>query len=113
MAKIIKIPSVFVHESKVVGVSRHNDDGSSRQEIIQAEVEEGDPLYLEAEPDNPHDPQAVKVLSKRHHQIGYLKRTLAVEVKPALDHKTEVIARATWVNGEEIKGVGIRIELVS
>ena len=40
MAKIIKIPSVFVYDSKVVGVSKDNSDGTSRQEIIKQEVEE-------------------------------------------------------------------------
>ena len=113
MAKIIKIPSVFVYDSKVVGVTRENDDGTLRQQIIRQEVAEEDPLYLEAEPDNPYDPNAIKVLSKDKNQIGYLKRELAEKVRPAIDNQTEIHAKASWVNGEEIIGVGIRIELVS
>ena len=50
MAKIIKIPSVFIYDSKVVGVSQDNDDGTSRQEIIRTEVKEEDVLQLEQEP---------------------------------------------------------------
>ena len=113
MAKIIKIPSVFVYETKVVGVSKENADGSSRQDIIKVEVEEGDQLSLHAEPDNPYDPNAVQVLSKYGKQIGYLKKEMAEKVKPALDNETEIHVTTKWVNGEKMLGVGLRIELVS
>ncbi|WP_420318477.1 HIRAN domain-containing protein [Ekhidna sp.] len=113
MAKIIKIPSVFVYETKVVGVSKDNADGSSRQEIIRREVEEDDKLKVEAEPDNLYDPNAVKVLSKFGHQIGYLNKEMAETIKPVLDNQTEIHVTAKWVNGEKMLGVGLRIELVS
>lgn len=113
MAKIIKIPSVFVYDSKVVGVSKVNDDGSSRQEIIKREVLEEDHLMLKGEPDNAYDSNAVMVLSKFGNQIGYLKKELAEKVKPALENETEIHVRASWVNGEKMMGVGLRIELVS
>ena len=113
MAKIIKIPSVFVYETKVVGVSKQNADGSSRQEIIRREVQEEDKLQLEAEPSNPYDHNAVKVLSSKANQIGYLSKEMAEKVKPALDNQTEIHVTARWVNGEKMVGVGLRIELVS
>ncbi|MEP1097010.1 MAG: HIRAN domain-containing protein [Cyclobacteriaceae bacterium] len=113
MAKIIKIPSVFVYDSKVVGVSQLNEDGSSRQHIIKREVEEEDGLSLELEPTNVHDRNAVKVLSKFGNQIGYLNRELAEKVHPAIENDTEIHVKATWVNGDKMLGVGIRIELVS
>ena len=113
MAKIIKIPSVFVYETKVVGVSKENGDGTSRQEYIKQEVREDDQLSLEAEPTNPYDANAVKVLSKEGHQIGYLSKDMAEKVKPALDNQTEIHVTAKWVNGEKMLGVGLRIELVS
>lgn len=113
MAKIIKIPSVFVYETKVVGVSKKNENGTSRQEIIKKEVAEGDKLRLEAEPLNPYDPNAIKVLSKGRNQIGYLNKALAEKVKPALVNETEIHVTVKWVNGEEMLGVGLRIELVS
>lgn len=113
MAKIISIPSAFVYESKVVGVSHTNADGTSRQAIIKKEVAEDDDLYLELEPDNEFDPNAVKVLSKNKNQIGYLKSDLAEKVKPAIINQTHINAKALWVNGEKMIGVGIRIELVS
>lgn len=113
MAKIIKIPSVFLYETKVVGVSMVNANGSSRQEIIKSEVLENDKLSLEAEPDNMHDINAIKVLSKSGNQIGYLNKEMAEKVKPALEHGTEMHITASWVNGEKMLGVGLRIELVS
>ena len=113
MAKIIKIPSVFVYETKVVGVSKENEDGSSRQEIIKGEVDEDDKLQLAAEPTNPYDANAIKVLSKNGNQIGYLNKEMAEKVKPALDNQTEIHVTARWVNGEKMLGVGLRIELVS
>ena len=113
MAKIIKIPSVFVYDSKVVGVSQNNDNGSSRQEIIEKEVAEEDSLILKPEPDNTFDRNAVKVLSKFGNQIGYLNRDLAEKVSPALENSTKMYVKASWVNGEKMLGVGIRIELVS
>lgn len=113
MAKIIKIPSVFVYETKVVGVSKDNTDGTSRQDIIRREVKEDDKLRLMAEPDNPYDPNAVKILSKYGNQIGYLNKEMAETIKPALDNQTEIHVTARWVNGEKMLGVGLRIELVS
>ena len=113
MAKVIKIPSVFVYDTKVVGVSKENADGTSRQDIIKAEVEEDDPMTLEAEPDNEYDKNAVKVLSRLGRQIGYLNRELAEKITPALANGAEVHVKASWVNGEKTVGVGLRIELVS
>ena len=113
MAKIIKIPSVFVYDTKVVGVSKANADGTSRQQFIREEVEEADKLTLEAEPNNPYDANAIKVLSPEGNQIGYLSMEMAEKVKPALDNQTEIHVTAKWVNGEKMLGVGLRIELVS
>jgi len=113
MAKIIKIPSVMVYDTKVVGVSKPNEDGTSRQEIIRKEVEEEDKLTLQEETENPHDPNAVKVLSKSGNQMGYLNREIAQTVRSAILNEAEVHATVTWVNGNELLGVGLRIELVS
>lgn len=113
MTKIIKIPSAYICDTKVVGVSMANDDGSLRQEIIRSEVEENDKLKLEADPNNEFDANAIKVLSPYGKQIGYLNKDIAEKVKPALEHGTEIHVTASWVNGEKMLGVGLRIELVS
>jgi len=113
MAKIIKIPSAYVLDTKVVGVSKDNTDGTSRQQIISREVAENDPLQLVPEPDNPYDPNAVKVLSKFGHQIGYLGREEAERVRLALLNDVTVTAKASWVSGDKMMGVGLRIEMVN
>ncbi len=111
MAKVIRIPSAFVIDTKVVGVSRSNEDGTSRQDIIRSSVQELDSLILEREPTNPYDSQAVKVMTTDHRQIGYLSREVAGRVSFALDNEAEVVAKASWVSGEKVTGVGLRIEL--
>jgi len=113
MAKIIKLPSAFVIETKVVGVSKMNADGSSRQEIIKKEVEEGDKMLLSPEPDNDYDPNAIQVLSKRRGMIGYLSKEVAGRLQNALNADIEINVTATWVSGDKYTGVGLRIELVN
>jgi HIRAN domain-containing protein len=58
--------------ASVAGESYRNDDGSDRQAII-ATCRVGEALVLEAEPDNPHDENAVRVLREDGKQIGYLE----------------------------------------
>ena len=54
-------PYVSQFFSKVAGVSYRNEDGSSRQSIIRR-CHIGERLLLKPEPDNPVDPNAVRVL---------------------------------------------------
>jgi hypothetical protein len=65
--------------ASVAGESYRNDDGTSRQAIIQR-CEVGELLALEHEPDNPHDVNAIRVLRRAGGQIGYLPREIAGEV---------------------------------
>lgn len=110
---MIKIPSVFVYDTKVAGVSKDNANGSSRQQIIRREVMENDRLGLVPEPENEFDPNAIKVVSKFGNQIGYLSKEMAEKVKPAIQNETEIHVKASWVSGEKLVGVGLRIEFVS
>lgn len=55
----------------VRGESFTNDDGSSRQDIIRT-LRAGTPMQLAADPTNPHDRHAVKVLTPAGQQIGFL-----------------------------------------
>jgi hypothetical protein len=55
----------------VRGESFINDDGSSRQDIIRT-LRVGTPVELVADPLNPHDRHAVKVLTPAGLQIGFL-----------------------------------------
>lgn len=113
VAKIIKIPSVYVYDTKVVGVSMKNEDGSFRQEFIQKEVKENDQLDLVPEPLNSYDENAIKVVTQNGNQIGYLPKEVASQILPAIRNEAEIHVTVKWVNGEQMKGVGLRIELVS
>jgi len=73
------IPGIKHFYTKVAGVTHRNDDRSRRQEIIEEECEALVKVTLDHEPDNPHDPNAVKVLLPNGDQIGYLDRRLAGE----------------------------------
>lgn len=50
-----------------------NEDGSDRQGLI-ALLAIDEPLMLEREPGNAHDPNAIKVLSAEGAQLGYVAR---------------------------------------
>jgi len=65
--------------TRVAGVTYENRDGSSRQEAIQ-NCRCYEQVYLEPEPDNPVDPNAIRVVRGNGEQIGYLRADLAGEV---------------------------------
>ena len=113
MAKVIRLPSAYVITTKVVGVSKDNADGTSRQVIIKENVEEEDSVILQREPENTYDPDAVRVMTVQGKQIGYLGRDVAQKVSSAILNEVEVKTTVSWVSGNEIVGVGLRIELVN
>lgn len=55
----------------VRGESYNNDDGASRQDIIRR-MRANESVQLQADPTNPHDRWAVKVLTQSGEQIGWL-----------------------------------------
>lgn len=69
----------WLFHTSIAGVSHRNADGSSREEVA-AECEPGEFLTLLAEPDNPVDPNAVRVFRDNGKQLGYLKRHVAAEI---------------------------------
>jgi len=79
-----KLQSTYPHarvkgrviRTKVVGVTFEN-----RQEII-ARLDMGDRVWLDREPDNPHDANAITVCRSNGEQIGYLNRQLAARITP-------------------------------
>jgi hypothetical protein len=66
--------------ANVAGESyRNDDDGSDRQTIITS-CRVGEPLILDAEPDNPEDENAIRVLRRDGKQIGYIEREMAARL---------------------------------
>ena len=88
--------------TKIVGVTHRNSDGSSRQKILkrmQEEYYEGDLLYLEAEPENPYDENAIKVMNAEDEQIGYLNRDLAKDLTKRMDNGEEFSVELLEITG--------------
>ena len=61
---------------KVVGVS------FERLQEVLALLQMGDRIWLEMEPSNPYDLNAIKVSRSNGEQIGYLSRSLAASIVP-------------------------------
>jgi len=64
--------------------------------VVATRVREGDSLTLEAELDNPYDPNAVRV-SFEGQQIGYVQREKAVIISRELQLGKQITARASHV----------------
>jgi len=77
--------------AQVAGESHSNDDGSDRQTII-ASCRVGETLLLDAEPDNPEDENAVRVLRQDGKQIGYLERATAARLVDELSDFSAFVA---------------------
>ena len=66
-------------ETRVAGVTFEN-----RQAVVGL-LTEGERVSLIRDPDNPFDPNAVKVVRWDHQQIGFLDRELAKILAPWMD----------------------------
>jgi ribulose bisphosphate carboxylase small subunit len=73
------IESIRHFFSKVVGVTQNNADGSWRQMAV-GRCQPGEPLRFVADPGNPYDENAIKVLRSSGEQLGYLNKELAEQL---------------------------------
>lgn len=107
--------------TKVAGVTMSADyEEHSRQQIIKRMVNDDCELYLEREPDNSYDPNAVAVYvspmddpwGESSYQIGYLGSELAGQVTPLLNSGWRVdCTLLERTGGTEGKSYGVNIEL--
>jgi len=95
----------FAH---VAGESFRNDDGTDRQAII-AGCRVGEPLLLEADPDNPHDENAVRVLREDGKQIGHLEAGMAAQLANDLSDFSAFVATIRRPKTSRHYGVGLLI----
>ena len=92
-------PPLEIIRTKVCGVSKKNEDGSRRQEII-AQCWFDEDLDLVREPDNPHDEDAIAVFRASFtEQCGYLPARLASKIAPLMDSGVNVTAGVFDVTG--------------
>ncbi len=101
--------------TKIVGVSKKNEDGTSIQRILKSMAEEdceGDLLTLTHDPENPYDSNAVMVYHDGDH-IGYLSAELAAELAEAVD-EDRVEASITELTGGDglTHGCNILLEIL-
>ena len=104
--------------TKVVGVTHKNGDGTSRQKILKKmrrEGREGETVYLEHEPDNPFDENAVKVLNTDSEQLGYLSSELAEDiVERVANGEVFNAVISEFTGGDELRPtVGCNLEITS
>jgi len=107
--QVMRLPNHF----SIVGEAQTNRDGSDRQKII-AHCKAGQAVRLRREPKNPHDPNAVAVVTTKGGQIGYLSRADAASVVSLFDDGVKTSA-SIWkiVGGTKDKpsrGVLIDVE---
>lgn len=107
--------------SKIAGVSFSNEDGTSRQKLINAHCRPGMPLGLQREPNNTYDRNAVSVwiwarsflFFSKAFQIGYLNSDIAQEIATHMDRGGRAAGVITAVTGgtRDKPTRGVNIEL--
>jgi HIRAN domain len=109
--------------TKIRGVTFDNPDGANRQQIIRQWCHSGDALYLEREPNNPADRNAIQVKRvicsdvpdkpRQGEPLGYLSRDLAERFAPQMDEGFVLMAaRITEVTGgEDGRSLGVNIQV--
>lgn len=100
---------VNVYEERVVG-TRYLDESGAIAGVVIFDI-----AYLVREPDNPEDPNAIRVQSAGGAPLGYLTRYIAKAVAPKLDNlatpvPATVIGIKGYVSGN-LSGLFVRFEL--
>ena len=96
-----------VVRTKVVGVTFEN-----RQEVI-ARLRMGDRVWLDREPDNPHDGNAIAVCRSNGEMAGYINRHLAACIAPYFDaYGFPVKGRVTALTGSGWGGYSLGVVIV-
>jgi len=81
-----------------------------RGKIIWGEMKVGDPLTLTREPDNPYDPNAVRV-DWRGEKLGYVPRADNADLARHMDRGTKVEARISRLTEDRSPWKRIRFDV--
>lgn len=95
----------------ICGERYDNEDGTSRQEELR-QCSPGDWVSLVREPENPHDPLAVAVVSGRGVKVGYLSRERAGWIGSKIDRGYDVRAIVERVKGSHLPGAALGLVLL-
>jgi len=100
-----------MYKEKVVGVTKSNSDGSSRQKIISS-MSEGDKVFLIRDPENPYGSNAIEVWDSKKRQVGFIEKFRSDELAPQIDKGYKVEA---WVDkimgGDSGRNFGVLISI--
>jgi hypothetical protein len=97
--------------TKIAGVTHRNKDRKSRQRLI-AQCQIGEELVLEREPDNPVDPNAIRVLRVTGEQLGYIPAHVAASgLARDLDRGERPKCRIVDLTGGDGLTRGVNIEI--
>lgn len=105
--------------SKVVGVSKNNNNGISRQKILERLAlypEEMVSLRFELEPENLHDSNCIRIMAGIRDgafiQVGYLSYDLSQKVSPLLRHGFIALVFFQGISGNEVHGLNFCFALI-
>jgi hypothetical protein len=103
-----------VFTTQVHGIYHDNADGSSRQEII-SRCHVGEEVLLVPEPDNPNDPEAVKICRKNGEQIGYWRgySDLAYRLRIGWTFHVTIDEIYAFEDRPKDHGVRLRVEILT
>lgn len=90
--------------TKIVGVT-YND----RQKAI-SKLQIGDELYLIRQPNNPYDNNAILCVHNGY-ELGYISKSLAVDLAPQIDNGKHVFAIVKDVTGGDGLSYGCNIQI--
>lgn len=99
--------------TKIVGVTAVNPDGVSRQSVVKS-LRIGQKLHLQREPRNPHDAEAIKVITSERVVVGYIHGRMANNLAPVIDagYRFSVVVSSLTGGDEQSAGVNIRVKCV-
>lgn len=95
--------------TKVVGVTFNNDDGTSRQAIIER-CKPGEDIIIKPVPTKEY-PDAIGVFNKRGEQLGHLGAELASEIKTKWGYNPMSITIAALTGGGD-RAYGCNLHII-
>lgn len=84
--------------TKIVGVTHINSDGTKRQDLIR-NCHNGEKLDLVRDNNNKHDNNAIKVLRKNGEMLGYISKEITLRLAPIIDENAKCYAVVTKITG--------------
>lgn len=99
------IGDVDSFHTKIVGVTFEG-----RQEVIN-KLKPNTSLVIKREPDNKHDPNAIRILTEDNTDLGFLNKRLAKKLAPLIDSGGEFECRVTDLTGGGEKNYGVNVAI--